>query len=138
METNRQKIMEDYVVRNFRSVVKNRDTNKITKKLYEFLMSYCGFIAHYNIHGFKRRYSGPNFVEFLEKVHRATWIKKSWRAEEGRFERVPLNEIDEIKAKLREIVEENIDEVRIELKELQRAMRHALYLTLKEEFGPSV
>ena len=51
------------VVKNFRNVVENRDISLMRKELYEFLNLYCGFIAHYNIDGFKATYSAPrNFT----------------------------------------------------------------------------
>jgi hypothetical protein len=44
------------VVRNFRKVIEARDISLMNKELYQFLNLYCGFIAHYNINGFKATY----------------------------------------------------------------------------------
>ena len=41
------------VVRNFRRVIEARDISLMNKELYQFLNLYCGFIAHYDINGFK-------------------------------------------------------------------------------------
>ena len=42
-----------YIVKNFTKVIKSRDINNMTRELYNFLNLYCGFIAHYDINGFK-------------------------------------------------------------------------------------
>ena len=47
------------VVRNFQKVIKARDMSLMNKELYQFLNLYCGFIAHYNIHGFIEYYEDP-------------------------------------------------------------------------------
>ena len=44
------------VLRNFEKVLVEKDSSLIDKQLYELLMGYCGFIAHYNIHGFRETY----------------------------------------------------------------------------------
>ena len=44
------------VIRNFKEVIENRDINRMSKELYDFLTLYCGFIAHYDINGFKATY----------------------------------------------------------------------------------
>ena len=45
------------VVRKFRKVIENRDMSLMDKELYQFLNLYCGFIAHYNIYGFRETYA---------------------------------------------------------------------------------
>jgi len=45
------------VLRNFEKVLVEKDSSLIDKQLYEVLMGYCGFIARYNIHGFRETYS---------------------------------------------------------------------------------
>lgn len=50
----------------FSRVLKHRDSNLIDKNLYNHLYLHCGFIAHYDIHGFRATYSGQNFREFVE------------------------------------------------------------------------
>ena len=48
-----------WVVRNFRRVIEARDIRLMKRELYEFLHLHCGFIAHFNIDGFKAVYSPP-------------------------------------------------------------------------------
>jgi hypothetical protein len=43
---------------------------QFTRRLYEHLHLHCGFIAHYNIHGFYSTYfqSGPDTERFFEQL----------------------------------------------------------------------
>ena len=71
---SRKSIGKILVVRNFSKVVESRDINNMTKGLYEFLNLYCGFIAHYNIDGFKSVYSPPRdfsniFIRHFDREH---------------------------------------------------------------------
>lgn len=55
---------------NFKRIIDSRDISKLQKTLYEHLICHCGFIAHYNIHGFKDEYSGYDFKRFIEHFDR--------------------------------------------------------------------
>ena len=44
------------VIKNFQEVIETKDISRMTKELYEFLILHCGFIAHYDIHGFYSEY----------------------------------------------------------------------------------
>lgn len=61
MEFNLQRIL-----RGFMKVIDERSLESMNNQLYTFFNLYCGFIAHYNIHGFKHEYEGRRFVLFLE------------------------------------------------------------------------
>jgi len=50
------------VIKNFQEVIETKDIGRMTKELYEFLNLYCGFIAHYDINGFKATYKAPGFL----------------------------------------------------------------------------
>ncbi|MHB1685408.1 MAG: DUF6573 family protein [Bacilli bacterium] len=54
------------VQRNFASCLEQRSLEKMDKRAYNFYHLRCGFIAHYNIHGFRTEYSGAQFLRFLE------------------------------------------------------------------------
>ena len=63
------------VVRNFRRVIEARDISLMNKELYQFLNLYCGFIAHYDINGFKAVYTPPKefagvFIRHFDHEHR--------------------------------------------------------------------
>ena len=62
--SNKQPVSSLRVVKNFRKVIEIRDINAMKKELYQFLNLHCGFIAHYDINGFKSVYSPPK--EFAE------------------------------------------------------------------------
>ena len=50
---NRKPVNSLSVVRNFKKIIASRDIGHMRKELYEFLHLHCGFIAHYDINGFK-------------------------------------------------------------------------------------
>ncbi|OPX89440.1 MAG: hypothetical protein A4E53_01517 [Pelotomaculum sp. PtaB.Bin104] len=62
----------------FIRVLKERNIDKIDKNLYEHLIQHCGFIAHYNIHGFKAEYSGGDFRRFVEHFDRNSRVFANW------------------------------------------------------------
>lgn len=50
----------------FTRVLKERDINKMDHNLYDHLHLHCSFIAHFNINGFKAKYSGEGFRRFVQ------------------------------------------------------------------------
>lgn len=64
------------IYKKFMKVVKARDSQLIDKALYDFLYIRSGFIAHYNIHGFKDHYMGhQGMIELLDELlqHHYEW-----------------------------------------------------------------
>lgn len=58
---------KEEVLKDFKKLVAGGDMSNLTKRLYNHLHLHCGFIAHYDIHGFKHEYNAPSdFVRFLE------------------------------------------------------------------------
>lgn len=49
----------DTVLKQFQSYLQTRDSAKIGRALYDFLMMREGFIAHFDIHGFRATYREP-------------------------------------------------------------------------------
>lgn len=47
------------LIKNFKEVIENRNIDRMSKELYHFLTLYYGFIAHYDINGFKATYRAP-------------------------------------------------------------------------------
>ena len=45
------------IVQSFKLVFKYEDMNRLTRRAYLFIMTASGFIAHYDIHGFRNEYS---------------------------------------------------------------------------------
>ena len=51
------------VIRSLERFLETGDASKINRGLYQELTSHCGFIAHYDLHGFRRRFDGlPNLL----------------------------------------------------------------------------
>lgn len=59
-------LAQEKLLKEFKKVILTRDSSKIGKALYNFLHCNTGFIAHYNIHGFRETYSGLDFRDFVE------------------------------------------------------------------------
>ena len=62
------------IIKNFKEVIEIRDIDRMNKELYGFLNLYCGFIAHYDINGFKVVYRKPMdfaevFIKHFDKDH---------------------------------------------------------------------
>jgi len=53
-------IKSDYVIRNVENIFKSKDIDKMTKATYDVLYLMSGFIAHYDIGGFKCHYSNTS------------------------------------------------------------------------------
>lgn len=48
------------IVASFSKIFKTRDSGNLTKAAYGFIHIASGFIAHYDIHGFREEYSNVN------------------------------------------------------------------------------
>ena len=124
------------VIKNFQKVIENRDINIMNKELYEFLNLCCGFIAHYNINGFKDTYKSPGdfaevFIRHFDKTHR--YYNGIYACHESPYKDTGLTKA-EIKREFEKIVERHKNEISQWAREDQRNERYALYLKLKEEF----
>lgn len=59
--------------RNFGACVEDRSLDRMDKRAYTFYRLHCGFIAHFNIHGFRDVYSGADFLRFLRAFVEPAW-----------------------------------------------------------------
>ncbi len=57
LRTNRQ---ADLIVSSLRKVFQTDDVQHLTKSAYNFLYQCSGFIAHYNLYGFRDEYANVN------------------------------------------------------------------------------
>lgn len=57
---------QEKALKQFKKVIDMRDAELIAKSLYNHLYLHCGFIAHYDIFGFRQTYSGQGFRDFVE------------------------------------------------------------------------
>ena len=124
------------VVRNFRQVVEARDISRMNKELYQFLNLYCGFIAHYDINGFKAVYSPPKdfaevFIRHFDREHR--YFNGAYPCHEEPYKGTGYTKA-EIKREFCRIVDLHKDAISKWADKKQRNERYAVYLMLKKEF----
>ena len=124
------------VVRNFRKVIEARDISLMNKEVYQFLNLYCGFIAHYNINGFKATYRRPEsfagvFIRHFDCEHR--YFNGIYPCHEEPYRETGYTKAD-IKRKLTCIVELHKELITRWAEQRQRDERQNIYLNLKKEF----
>jgi len=137
-KTNSNSVNFLYVVRNFRKVIESKDINKMTKELYDFLNLYCGFIAHYDINGFKSVYCTPKqfadvFIRHFDSGHR--YFNGIHPYHDEQYKDSGFTKA-QIKREFCRIVGMYKDSITNWAEAKQRNERYALYLTLKKEFEP--
>lgn len=133
---DRKPITKLSVVRNFRQVIEDRDISLMNKELYKFVTLYCGFIAHYDINGFKATYSHPRdfaevFIRHFDRNHR--YFNGVYPCHEEPYKETGYTKA-EIKQEFNRIVDLHKDLIRKWAEQRQKDERHATYLSLKEEF----
>ena len=131
--------MPPSVIKNFKEVIEARDIDRMNKELYHFLTLYCGFIAHYDINGFKVTYKAPRdfaevFIRHFDREHR--YYSGIYACHQEPYKDTGLTKA-EIKNEFERIVDLHKDHISHWAKEEQRKDRYALYLRLKEEFEGS-
>ena len=57
------KLKGDAIIKNIDIVLKTRDIEKLSNTAYKFVMNISGFIAHYNLNGFKCSYRNVDDLE---------------------------------------------------------------------------
>lgn len=126
------------VVRSFRKVIETRDMNQMNKELYNFLNLYCGFIAHYNIHGFRETYADPKdfsdvFIRHFDRNHR--YFNDVYPCHEESYKDTGFTK-SEIKREFFRIVDMHKDAIARWSDGVARDRRYAAYLMLRKEFEP--
>jgi len=127
------------VIKNFKEVIENKDMDRMNKELYDFLNLYCGFIAHYDIKGFKATYRRPTdfaevFIRHFDTEHR--YYSRIYACHQEPYKDTGLTKA-EIKREFDRIVDLHKDQLSRWGKEELRKERCTLYLKLKEEFEGS-
>lgn len=128
--------MPPSVIRNFKEVIETRDIDRMNKELYDFLTLYSGFIAHYDINGFKATYRAPKdfaevFIRHFDRDHR--YYSGIYACHQEPYKDTGLTKT-EIKREFERIVDFHKDQISQWTKEELRKERYTLYLQLKEEF----
>jgi len=127
------------VIRNFKEVIENRDIDRMGKELYHFLTLYCGFIAHYDINGFKATYRSP--VDFAEVFIKHFDPQHPYHSRIYACDEQPYRDTGLTKAKIKRefdrVADLHKDQVSRWANDALRKERYALYLKLKDEFEGS-
>ena len=130
------------VIKNFQEVIETREIGRMTKELYEFLILHCGFIAHYDINGFKATYKSPQdfaevFIRHFDREH--PYYNGVYAYHESPYRNTGMTKA-EIKREFEKIVNLHKEPIILWAKGEARKERYAVYLKLKKEFegGESV
>jgi len=137
---NRKPLGKLRVVRNFKQVIEERDMSLMNKELYQFLNLHCGFIAHYNINGFKAVYSPPKefaevFIRHFDREHR--YFNGVYPCHDEPYKETGYTKA-EIKREFYRIVDLHKNAISTWAEKKQRDERYAVYLMLKKEFEEEV
>jgi len=131
--------MKISVIRNFKDVIETRNIDRMSKELYDFLALNCGFIAHYDINGFKATYRAPRdfadvFIRHFDREHR--YYSGTYACHQEPYKDTGLTKAD-IKREFEKIVDLHKDQISRWANAALRKERYALYLKLKDEFEGS-
>lgn len=127
------------VVRKFRRVIESRDMGHMDKELYQFLNLHCGFIAHYNIHGFRETYAVPRdfadvFIRHFDEDHR--YFCGNYACHSETYQNSGFTK-EEIKQEFFRIVDKYKEAIGQWANGVERDKRYALFKRLKDEFEPN-
>ena len=68
-KNNWKPVKSKTIISSINSVFKNNDIEKLSKTAYTFVMNLSGFIAHYDLHGFRYEYQNLNkFATNLQRI----------------------------------------------------------------------
>jgi hypothetical protein len=121
------------VVRNFRWVIEERDIGLMKRELYEFLHLHCGFIAQFNIDGFKDVYSPPKefagvFIRHFDREHR--YFNGACACHEDQYKYTGYSKA-EIKREFFRIVDRHKRPIARWAEDSKKMKRYALFKALK-------
>ena len=129
MENRKVQLMAN----NLKRIIKAKNIEPLQKKLYEFIHLHCGFIAHYDLNGFKATYSdGRTFIEFLERLKDGCCVY-GCDLEDNYNNGYTNKEVKEAIAEL--ITDKLMMEIEQEVNGSEKQDRYGEYQRLKAEFG---
>jgi len=134
--SNKKPVGSLSVVKNFRKVIESHNIKVMNKELYEFFHLQCGFIAHYNIDGFKSTYTRPRdfadvFIRHFDKDHR--YFSGIYPCHEDPYGDTGFTKA-KIKQEFQRIVDMHKDSIGRWAENQQKNERHAAFKILKKEF----
>ena len=110
--------------RKFKTVIEKRDISLMDRNLYQHLNLRCGFIAHYDMDGFKRVYSSHGFLDFCDHFMRGNHIY--------------YGEYSDVNKAIKLLVVMHIDNIRQEFQDKVLQDELKLLHTLAEKHGVKV
>lgn len=124
------------VIRNFKQVIETRNIHKMNKELYQFLTLHCGFIAHFDIGGFKATYSDPMdfaevFIRHFDPEHK--YFNPCYPCHDEPYKNTACSKAD-IKHEFIRIVDEHKAAIARWAADTKREELFQLYLQLIEKF----
>lgn len=124
------------VVKNFRKVMEERNLSSMTNELYEFFHLYCGFIAHYNINGFRETYAAPRdfadvFIRHFDKSH--CYFCGNYACHDEPYQNTGFTKA-EIKREFFNVVDKHKAAISMWVDGLEKQSRYAAFQALKNEF----
>ena len=127
------------VIKNFKEVIENRDIDRMSRELYDFLYLYCGFIAHYDINGFRATYRSAMdfsevFIKHFDPLH--PYHNRVYACHQTPYKDTGLTKA-EIRKEFERLVDLHKNHIYQWAKEELKKERYVLYLKLKEEFEGS-
>lgn len=134
--SNKRRVASLPVVKNFRKVIENRDIKSMNKELYEFFHLHCGFIAHYNMDGFKSAYARPHdfaevFIRHFDKDHR--YFSGIYACHQHPYKDTGFTKA-KIKQEFHRIVDMHKDSIGRWAENQQKNERYAAFTILRKEF----
>lgn len=125
---------QEKIFKKFKKFVDSRDSMKIDKALYNHLHLRTGFIAHYDIHGFRETYSGRGFLDFIDHFEQCVYACYGPTSELNlRLKRYILDQSDTIRQEFARKAKEK------ELTTLKTlAPKHGLMVVACQEDSPTM
>ncbi len=114
---------EKLIFKNFIKCIEDRSLESMKNPMYEYCHLHCGFIAHYDIHGFKHEYSDSRFIRFVEQ-----FVSPPWYYTRG----------NTLYLAMCEVAHQHIDRIKYEFQNLHAKREIELMKTLARKHGYKV
>lgn len=118
------------IYQNFKKCVDERSLESMKNPLYQHFNLYCGFIAHYNIDGFKYEYSDFRFLVFVKHFLHSHFQLNMRYSGEDRYK-----EINELNRLMQQYIIENAQQIQYEFENKQIRSKVAKLRALADELG---
>jgi hypothetical protein len=116
---------------NFKKCVDERSLNSMNHNLYEHFYLHAGFIAHYNIDGFRHEYSGFRFLQFVQHFlhpHFSLYLRPIHNDERSK-------QIAELNKLMQQYLLEQVEQIKYEFENREIRLKVAKLRALADELG---